>query len=92
MADDSQTGSATTEVEVDETTREQAEKEVAGIDEQYEPGARPTVTLPGTNGMVSGTAFADMVDDSGELKDSELKDGELKDGTPPQNGAESTDA
>lgn len=67
MADDSHEGNAT-EIQVDDETRRNAEEQVAGIDKKYEPGARPTVTLPGTNGMVSGTAFADMVDENGELK------------------------
>ncbi|MGA9870704.1 MAG: hypothetical protein WBQ44_06130 [Rhodococcus sp. (in: high G+C Gram-positive bacteria)] len=57
------------EVEVDEETQKQAEERVAGLEEKYEPGNRPTVTLPGTGGMVSGTAFADMVDDNGEMND-----------------------
>lgn len=61
--------------EVDESTNQQAEEKAAEIDSQYEPGARPTVTLPGTGGMVSGTAFADMVDENGELKDDQNKDG-----------------
>ena len=29
-----------------------------GLNERYETGARKTVTLPGTDGTVSGTAFA----------------------------------
>lgn len=74
MADERHTGSDTTEVSVDEETRRQAEKKVEGIDDKYEPGARPTVTLPGTDGMVSGTAFADMVDENGECKDNPAED------------------
>ncbi|MBY6414493.1 hypothetical protein HQ346_22845 [Rhodococcus sp. BP-252] len=61
MADDKQTGS---DISVDEETKRQAEEQVAGLDERYEPGARPTVVLPGTDGMVSGTAFADIVEDN----------------------------
>jgi hypothetical protein len=59
----------TNEPTIDDETQRQAEKEVEGIDNKYEPGSRPTVVLPGTGGMVSGTAFADMVDENGELKD-----------------------
>ncbi|AYJ49597.1 hypothetical protein [Rhodococcus sp. P1Y] len=75
MADESHTGNETTDIEVDDETRQQAEEQVAGIEQKYEPGARPTVTLPGTGGMVSGTAFADMVDENGEMKDSAEPDG-----------------
>jgi len=31
--------------------------------QRYEPGARPTVVVPGSGGTVSGTAFADLVSD-----------------------------
>ncbi|WP_072801951.1 hypothetical protein [Rhodococcoides yunnanense] len=68
MADKDHAGSDSNEVSVDEESRRRAEEEVAGIDARYEPGARPTVTLPGTDGMVSGTAFSEMVDENGELK------------------------
>lgn len=60
---------------------EQAHKDAAEIDNKYEPGARPTVVLPGTDGMVSGTAFADMVDDNGDLKDN--SSGDSKDNSSP---------
>lgn len=43
---------------------EDAKKKMAEIDERYEPGARHTTIVPGTNGTVTGTAFADMVDES----------------------------
>lgn len=66
MADEQ---AGTTEPHIDDQALADAEEQVAGVDERYEPGARPTVTLPGTDGMVSGTAFAEMVDDNGELKD-----------------------
>ena len=53
---------------------QQAAFDAQGIDAKYEPGSRPTVVLPGTNGMVSGTAFADMVDDEGNLKEDDSED------------------
>lgn len=56
---------------VDDATLEEAKESAAGLDDRYRPGARPTVSLPGTNGTVAGTAFADMVDDNGELRDSD---------------------
>nr|WP_296777772.1 hypothetical protein [Rhodococcus sp. (in: high G+C Gram-positive bacteria)] len=73
------TATDTTETEIDDSTEQQAEEKAAEIDSKYEPGARPTVTLPGTGGMVSGTAFADMVDENGELKDDQNKDDQNKD-------------
>ena len=63
-----------TELEVDDATLEEAKKSVEGLDDRYRPGARPTVALPGTNGTVAGTAFADMVDDNGELVDADDQD------------------
>ncbi|MFC8180210.1 MULTISPECIES: hypothetical protein [Nocardiaceae] len=70
-ADTGAEGVATT---ADPSTEEKAKSDAAEIDAQYEPGARPTVTLPGTDGMVSGTAFADMVDDDGGLKEDSTPD------------------
>ncbi|MDJ0395476.1 hypothetical protein QMK17_19305 [Rhodococcus sp. G-MC3] len=64
----------TAEPEIDEKAEHEAEEKAAEIDSKYEPGSRPTVTLPGTGGMVSGTAFADMVDENGELKDDTSSD------------------
>jgi len=46
----------------DESKRLALEK-AEEIDRMYEPGARPTTVVPGTHGMVSGTAFADMAED-----------------------------
>ncbi|SNS24127.1 hypothetical protein [Rhodococcoides kyotonense] len=71
MADEKQTGSDSTETRapdphVDDETRRRAEDQVAGLDDRYAPGARPTVVVPGTRGMVSGTAFADVVPDDAE--------------------------
>jgi hypothetical protein len=43
---------------------EQAKEDMAEIDKRYEPGSRQTVVVPGTNGMVTGTAFADFIDES----------------------------
>jgi hypothetical protein len=40
-----------------------AKEDMAEIDERYDPGARPTVVMPGTHGTVAGTAFADLTDD-----------------------------
>jgi hypothetical protein len=38
------------------------------MEDAYEPGTRATVVVPGTRGAVSGTAFADQVDDVEEAK------------------------
>lgn len=62
------------EPQVDDATLEEAKKSVEGLDDRYRPGARPTVALPGTNGTVAGTAFADMVDDNGEMVDADDQD------------------
>ncbi len=69
MSDDAQS-----EPTVDDATLEEAKKSVEGLDDRYRPGARPTVALPGTNGTVAGTAFADMVDDNGEMVDADHQD------------------
>ncbi len=74
MADDNQPSTEGSEPQVSSDTHKHAQDEVAGIDAKYEPGSRPTVVLPGTNGMVSGTAFADMVDDNGNLKENHSED------------------
>ncbi len=47
---------------VDDEKLEEAKEKVASIEERYEPGARPTVTVEGTGGTVAGTAFADDED------------------------------
>jgi hypothetical protein len=39
------------------------------VDDPYDPDARKSVVVPGTDGTLSGTAFADMVDGDGNLKD-----------------------
>lgn len=65
---------AQSEPTVDDATLEEAKKSVEGLDDRYRPGARPTVALPGTNGTVAGTAFADMVDDNGEMVDPDDQD------------------
>lgn len=69
MADDRQDERERTEVEIDDETQKRAEESVAGLEKKYEPGNRPTVVLPDTGGMVSGTAFADKVDENGEMKE-----------------------
>ncbi|WP_247596119.1 MULTISPECIES: hypothetical protein [unclassified Rhodococcus (in: high G+C Gram-positive bacteria)] len=74
MADDNQPSTEGSEPQVSSDAHKRAQDEVAGIDAKYEPGSRPTVVLPGTNGMVSGTAFADMVDDEGNLKEDHSED------------------
>jgi hypothetical protein len=75
-ADTAGPGNATDseEPQVDDATLEEAKKSVEGLDDRYRPGARPTVALPGTNGTVAGTAFADMVDDNGEMVDADDQD------------------
>ncbi len=42
------------------------------VDQRYEPGARKSVTVPGTDGTVSGTAFAGHVADMSDEKVEEL--------------------
>ncbi|MGE2772850.1 hypothetical protein ACQGAO_32110 [Rhodococcus sp. 1.20] len=47
-------------------------KELADeMDERYEPGARESVTVPGTGGTVARTAFADHVT---EMSDEKVED------------------
>ncbi|WP_256980550.1 hypothetical protein [Rhodococcus sp. 14-2496-1d] len=70
---------AQSEPTVDDATLEEAKKSVEGLDDRYRPGARPTVALPGTNGTVAGTAFADMVDDNGEMVDADDRDSDSSD-------------
>ncbi|TQC50457.1 hypothetical protein EEB14_04730 [Rhodococcus sp. WS4] len=58
-----------TEIPVpDDEAIAEAKKKMEEIDARYEPGARETVVLPGSDGTVSGTAFDDYVDDEGNLK------------------------
>ncbi|MDV6303249.1 hypothetical protein R3P93_11830 [Rhodococcus cerastii] len=72
---------AQSEPTVDDATLEEAKKSVEGLDDRYRPGARPTVALPGTNGTVAGTAFADMVDDNGEMVDADDRESTDSDGS-----------
>ncbi len=43
---------------VDEESLKEAKKEASAVEQRYEPGARPTVVVEGTDGTVAGTAFA----------------------------------
>ncbi len=64
--------------DLDDDTKRDALEQAHEIQQMYEPGARPTVTVPGTDGMVSGTAFADLV----ESEDgSTTGEGQSQDGT-----------
>lgn len=54
--------------DLDDETKQQARERAEEIRKMYEPGARPTETVPGTDGMISGTAFAEGV---GEHEDRE---------------------
>ena len=69
------TGSANEETVGPELTQEdldRAGEKMDGLNARYETGARETVTLPGTGGTVSGTAFADYDEDAaGEKADRE---------------------
>ena len=56
---------------IDEDTKRRAKEQAEEMQRRYEPGARPTVTLPGTGGTVSGTAFADLVDTGSDEVDEE---------------------
>ncbi|MBC2638461.1 MULTISPECIES: hypothetical protein [unclassified Rhodococcus (in: high G+C Gram-positive bacteria)] len=65
-----------TEIPVpDDEAIAEAKKKMEEIDARYEPGARETVVLPGSDGTVSGTAFDDYVDDEGNLKKPEPEKG-----------------
>lgn len=50
---------------------EGAEDDADAMDKRYEPGARESVTVPGTGGTVAGTAFADHVS---EMSDERVED------------------
>lgn len=63
--------------ELDDETKRRAQERAHEIQQMYEPGARPTVTVPGTHGMVSGTAFADLV----ETEDGPTGEEQSQDGT-----------
>ncbi len=48
-------------------------KELADeMDKRYEPGARESVTVPGTGGTVAGTAFADHVTEMSDERATDL--------------------
>jgi hypothetical protein len=67
----SDTGSANEETVGPELTQEdldRAGEKMDGLNARYETGARETVTLPGTGGTVSGTAFADFDEDGATEK------------------------
>jgi hypothetical protein len=64
--------------ELDDETKRSAQERADEIQQMYEPGARPTVTVPGTDGMVSGTAFADVAESEGGQTTGE---GQSQDGT-----------
>jgi hypothetical protein len=82
----SDTGSANEETVGPELTQEdldRAGEKMDGLNARYETGARETVTLPGTGGTVSGTAFADFDEDgasersgTGSGEDAESEKGE----------------
>ncbi|WP_068269662.1 hypothetical protein [Aldersonia kunmingensis] len=57
---------------------ERSKKKMAEIDAKYEPGARQTVVVPGSNGMVSGTAFDGLVENDEEW-DGNRKDDKTRD-------------
>ncbi|MBD0324063.1 MAG: hypothetical protein ICV72_11860, partial [Aldersonia sp.] len=68
-ADKKQSGGDSVPAEPTKEMVEKAEEDVADLQKKYEPGARPTVVLPGSDGTVSGTAFSDVVDENGEMKE-----------------------
>ncbi|MBD0323658.1 MAG: hypothetical protein ICV72_09760 [Aldersonia sp.] len=67
-AEKKQSGGDSVPAEPTKEMVEKAEEDVADLQKKYEPGARPTVVLPGSDGTVSGTAFSDVVDENGEMK------------------------
>lgn len=67
---------------LDDEEKRQAREKAEEIDRMYEPGVRPTTVVPGTNGMVSGTAFADMTDEHpGKTEEVEAENGASAPGT-----------
>lgn len=93
-ADEQQTRENSTE-KTDETVGpelsqedlDRAGEKMDGLNERYETGARKTVTLPGTDGTVSGTAFADMVDEDGKIENesteqTDTEEADAEDGQP----------
>ncbi|WP_233531821.1 hypothetical protein [Antrihabitans sp. YC2-6] len=75
----------TEEPELDDDAREKAKENAEYLDTKYQPDARESVVLPGTDGTVSGTAIADWLDDDGNITDPETRgdanDDDDKDGT-----------
>ncbi|MCW4354825.1 hypothetical protein ONR57_16085 [Hoyosella sp. YIM 151337] len=55
--------------ELDPDVVERAKERVSDINEQYRPGSRPTVRVPGTGATVTGTAFAEDYADHEENRD-----------------------
>ena len=53
--------------EPDQDALDSAKEEAKHLEDKYEPDARKSVVLPGTDGTVSGTAIADWLDDKGEI-------------------------
>lgn len=53
--------------EPDQEALDSAKEEAKQLEDKYEPDARKSVVLPGTDGTVSGTAIADWLDDKGEI-------------------------
>ncbi len=43
---------------VDEESLKEAKEKASAVEQRYEPDARPTVVVEGTDGTVAGTAFA----------------------------------
>ena len=54
--------------EPSEEVLEKAREKTAGLEERYQPGARDSVVMPGTDGTISGTAINDWLDDDGNVK------------------------
>lgn len=51
---------------LDEDAKRQATEKAEEVRKMYEPGVRRTEIVPGTDGMVSGTAFAEPDEDNAE--------------------------
>ena len=62
-------GTATPAPEPDDAAVGEAKDLAQDIDSKYQPDARESVVLPGTDGTVSGTAIADLIDDDGNIID-----------------------
>ncbi|MGB7364159.1 MAG: hypothetical protein WA931_14100 [Rhodococcus sp. (in: high G+C Gram-positive bacteria)] len=67
--DTDNSGEDTVGPELTQEDLDRAGEKMDGLDARYTTGSRETVTVPGTGGTVSGTAFADMDFDTEKSED-----------------------